>query len=212
VVAGLAVGAPGCGGAHVATTQAELGLQRQELAAVSRALAASESAVGREVAATKAAWPLVDNGLPAETRALAGPVSAAAASAARVPLPALFGEAPAASLTGPASGLAGLFRTYSGLSTRGWQMIAASAGQIRNGSPAGARFARENVALYIESVYDAHFALAQIGKQLSRAYTMLGGPAAFDGSLSQAEVNALGEAYSEAADRLHPHAGVRLGS
>jgi hypothetical protein len=211
-VAGLALDATGCGGSHVATTPAELGLQRQELAAVSRALAVSERAVSREVAATKAAWPLVDNGLPAETRALAGPVSAAAASAARVPLPALFGEAPAASLTGPASGLAGLFRTYSGLTARGWQMIAASIGQIRDGSPAGARFARENVALYIESVYDAHFALAQIGKQLGRGYTMLGGPAAFGRSLSQGEVNALGEAYSEAADRLHPHAGVRLGS
>jgi hypothetical protein len=196
----------------VATTPAELRLQRQELAAVSRALAASESAVSREVAATNAAWPLIDNGLPAETRALVGPVGAAAASAARVPLPALFGEAPAASLTGPASGLAGLFRTYAGLTMRGWQMIAASIGQIRNGSAAGARFARENVALYIESVYDAHFALAQVGKQLGHAYSMLGGPVAFGRSLSQAEVNALGEAYSEAADRLHPHAGVRLGS
>ena len=31
---------------------------------------------------------------------------------------------------------------------------------------AAARFARANVALYIESVYDAHFTLAQIGKRL----------------------------------------------
>jgi hypothetical protein len=206
------VGATGCGTSHVATTPAELRLQRQELAAVSRALAASRATVGREVAATKAAWPLIANGLPPDTRAPAGPASAAAASAARVPLPALFGEAPAASLTGPASGLAGLFRTYSGLSKRGWQMIAASIEQIQHGSPASARFARENVALYIESVYDAHFVLGQTGKQLSRAYKMLGGPAAFGRSLSQAEVNALGEAYSEARDRLHPHAGVRLGS
>jgi hypothetical protein len=206
------VGSTSCGTAHVATTPAELSLQRQELATVSRALAASEASVGREVAATKAAWPLIANGLPPETRALVGPVGAAAASAARVPLPALFGEAPAASLTGPASGLAGLFRTYSGLSKHGWQMIAASIEQIQHGSPASARFARENVALYIESVYDAHFALGQAGKQLSRAYRMLGGAPGFGRSLSQAEVNALGEAYSEASDRLYPHVGVRLGS
>jgi hypothetical protein len=91
-------------------------------------------------------------------------------------------------------------------------MIAASIGQIQSGSPASARFARENIALYIESVYDAHFALAQIGKQLDRAYTMLGGPAAFGPSLPAAEVSALARSYSEAADRLHPHTGVRLGS
>jgi len=179
---------------------------------VSRALRASEGPAGQEVAATKAAWPLIANGLPADTRAIVPPIAAASASAARVPLPALFGEAPAASLTGPASGLAGLFRTYAGLTTRGWELIGASIEQIQKGSPTGARFARENVALYIESVYDAHFALAQIGKQLTSAYKKLGGPAAFGSSLSQAEVNALAEAYSEASDRLHPHTGVRLGS
>jgi hypothetical protein len=41
---------------------------------------------------------------------------------------------------------------------------------------------------------------------------MLGGQAAFGTSLSPAEVHALANAYSEAADRLHPHVGVRLGS
>jgi hypothetical protein len=206
------VTAAGCGGGHEETTPAALSLQRRDLAAVSRALTASEGSAGREVAATKAAWPLIANGLPADTRALSGPAAAAAASAERVPLPALFREATAASLTGPASGLAGLFRTYTGLTTRGWQLIGASIEQIQKGSPTSARFARENVALYIESVYDAHFALAQIGKQLTHAYTMLGGPAAFVGSLSQAEVNALAQAYSEASDRLHPHTGVSLGS
>jgi hypothetical protein len=94
-VGGLVVSAAGCGTGHVATTPAALRLERQELAAVCRALMSSESMVGREVAATKAAWPLIANGLPAETRALVGPISAAAAGAARVPLPALFGEAPA---------------------------------------------------------------------------------------------------------------------
>ena len=68
--------------------------------------------------------------------------------------------------------------------------------QIEHGSPAGARFARENVALYIESVYDGHFDLAQIGKQLSDGYRELGGPAAFGRALTQAEVDALARVYS----------------
>jgi hypothetical protein len=202
----------GCGATHVATSPLALGLQRQDLTAVSRALSESQDPAAREVAATRTAWPLVANGLPADTRPLVRPTATAAESAARVRLPALFEEAPAASLAGPASGLAGLFRTYEGLATRGWQQIDAAIAQIEHGSPAAARFARENSPLYIDSVYDAHFALAQIGKQLSRAYTMLGGAPAFGRTLTQAEVNALAEAYSEAADRLHPHAGVRLGS
>jgi hypothetical protein len=208
----LAVTVAGCGASHVATSPLALTLQRQDLAAVSRALRESEGPAAREVAATRAAWPLVANGLPADTRALAPPVAVAAASAARVKLPHLFEEAPAASLTGPASGLAGLFRTYQGLATRAWTQIAAAIAEIERGSPAAARFARENSPLYIESVYDAHFALAQIGKQLPRAYTMLGGSAAFGRTVTQAEVKALAAAYSEASDRLHPHAGVRLGS
>jgi hypothetical protein len=164
------------------------------------------------VAATRVAWPFIANGLPADTRALRRPVAVATASARGIRLPALFAEATAASLTGPASGLAGLFRTYSGLTTRSWEQINAALAEIDHGSPAAARFARENSPLYIESIYDAHFALGQIGKQLSHAYTMLGGPAAFGTALTQTEVNALAEAYSEAADRLHPHSAVRLGS
>jgi hypothetical protein len=189
-----------------------LTLQRHDLAAVSRALKQAEGPAAHEVATTRTAWPLVANGLPGDTRALVRPVAAAAASAAKLKLPTVFEEAPAASLTGPASGLAGLFRTYQGLAKRGWQQIGAAIAEIERGSPAAARFARENSPLYIESVYDAHFALAQTGKQLSRAYTMLGGAPAFGRTLTRAEVNALAEAYSEAADRLHPHAGVRLGS
>jgi hypothetical protein len=196
----------------VATSPRALTLQRQDLVAVSRALRESESPAAHELAATRRAWPLVANGLPADPRALVRPVAAATASAARVKLPALFEEAPAASLTGPGSGLAGLFRTYAGLATRGWQQVGAAVAQIDHGTPAAARFARENSPLYIESIYDAHFSLAQIGKQLARAYTMLGGAAVFGGSLTQAEVNALAEAYSEAAYRLYPHPGVRLGS
>ena len=91
-------------------------------------------------------------------------------------------------------------------------MIGAAIEQIKHGSRAGARFARANVALYIESVYDAHFSLAQIGKQLVKGYKELGGEAAFGASLTQAEIDGLAATYSEATDRLYPHVGVRLGS
>jgi hypothetical protein len=77
---------------------------------------------------------------------------------------------------------------------------------------AAARFARANVDLYIESVYDGHFELAQISEKLHKAYQNLGGPSAFGESLTPAEVNAVAAAYSEAAARLRPHVGVRLGS
>ena len=122
----------------------------------------------REVPATKAAWPLIVDGLPADTPRLPGtPICALrpnAPSALRLPSP--FEEHQAASLTGPAPPLAGLFRSYYGLTGRGWQLIGAAIEQIEHGPRAAARFARANVALYIESVYDAHFSLAQIGKQL----------------------------------------------
>jgi hypothetical protein len=68
------------------------------------------------------------------------------------------------------------------------------------------------VALYIESIYDAHFGLAQIGKQIPIDYRRVGGAGAFGASLTPAEVGALATSYSEASDRLSPHARVRLGS
>jgi hypothetical protein len=202
--------------ASTTATPAELRLQREDLVAVSRALRGVESPIAGEVAAAKRAWPLVANGLPATgTPALArarAPIAAAAASAAMIKTPVLLGEAQAISLTGPSAQLAGLFRTYTGLATRGWTLTGAAIDQIEHGSPASARFARENVALYIESVYDGHFDLAQTGKKLTDGYRALGGPSAFGSALTQAEVDALAGAYSEATIRLHPHAGVRLGS
>lgn len=203
----------GCGGPH--RSQAELRLEREDLVAVSRALKTTEAPVAAELAAAKRAWPLVVNGLPSEAGALArahAPIAAARMSAAKVPLPPLTSEARAVSLTGPGSPLAGLFRTYLGLSTRGWTLIEAAIDQIEHGSPADARFARENVGLYIESVYDGHFDLAQVGKHLTDGYRKLGGEAAFGSALTQAEVGQLASAYSEATARLHPHVGIRLGS
>lgn len=212
LLSGAAVALGACGGGSTVTPAVQR-LEREDLIAVSRALRGPAGAANREVASSRAAWPLVANGLPADTRALPRPqLQAATEGAARMPLPPLFQEAREAELTGPAAGLAGDFRSYVVLSTRGWQMIGDAIDQIEHGSPPAARFARANVTLYIESVYDGHFALAQIGRQLLAGYQKLGGPAAFGGALTQQEVDALAATYSEANDRLHPHVGVRLGS
>ena len=212
MLSGAAIAAAGCGSAKTATPTA-LRLEREDLLAVCHALSGAAPSVAREVATTKAAWPLVVNGLPADTTTISRPaIKAAAERAAALTVPGLFEERQAAALTGPGSGLAGLFRTFSGLATRGWLMIGAAVEEIEHGTPAAVRFARANVALYIESVYDAHFSLAQIGKQLVAGYHKLGGTSAFGASLTQAEVDDLARTYSEATDRLHPHVGVRLGS
>jgi hypothetical protein len=208
----LLIAAGGCGAGQTASS-AGLRLQREDLLAVSHALQRLEGPVAGETAATKAAWPLVANGLPRDTRTIARrPIRAAAETSSKLAVPALFAEAQAVTLTGPAAALAGLFRSYSALASRGWQLVGAAIDQIEHGSPRAARFARANVALYIESVYDAHFNLAQIGKSLVSAYRKLGGASGFGRALTQAEVDALARAYSEEADRLHPHVGVRLGS
>lgn len=208
---GAAVALAGCGSAR-SSTPAATRLEREDFAAVSRTLASTRANVDREVAATKQAWPLVADGLPRTPSPVAlGEIAHARELAQRLRLPAIFGEAQAATLTGPASHLAGLFRSFTGLSTRGWQQIDAAALQSERGSSA-ARFARANVALYIESVYDGHFGLAQLGKQVRAGYEQLGGAAAFGSSLTDAEVKQLERSYSEANDRLHPHVGVRLGS
>jgi hypothetical protein len=181
---------------------------------VSRALAGLQAPVAREVAATKAAWPLIANGLPMRIALVSRSpqVRLAASSAVHLPLPTPFGEAQARKLTGPAAQLAGIFRSYALLSGKGWQMLSAAFAQVETASPTSARFARTNAPLYIESVYDGHFALAQIGKKLLAGYEKLGGPGAFGPALPRGAVDALARTYSEGADRLHPHAGVRLGS
>lgn len=212
IAGGAALALGGCG-SNEAPTPAATHLEREDFAAVSHALGGLTVAVEREVKATKAAWPLVANGLPASPGATdQARIRTATRSAHQLPLPAVFGEARAASLTGPAAHLAGLFRSFRGLAARGWQLIEAALEQSARGPSPATRFARANVALYIESVYDGHFSLAQIGKQLSEGYAELGGPAAFGATLTEAEVDRLALAFSEASDRLHPHVGVRLGS
>ncbi len=179
---------------------------------VSRALESVEHPVSAELAAGRRAWPPVANGLPASPQSIRGPVALAATVASRVTTPELLGEAQAGSVTGPGSQIVSLFRNYDGLSTRGWRMILAAIDRIESGTPAAARFARENVALYVESVYDGHFDLSQIAENLRKGYRKLGGGAAFGASLTPSEVDSLADVYSEEAARLHPHPGVRLGS
>lgn len=210
----LAVTMAACNGKSKLTTPAALKLQREDLIAVSHALKEVQAPIAREVAATKAAWPLIASGLPAEitTVSRSAQAQAATASAARLRLPALLGETQARTLTGPASQISGLVRSYALLSARGWKLLDAAFAQVESASPANAHFARKNAPLYIESIYDAHFTLAQIGKKLLAGYEKLGGASDFGNALTQAEVNSLAGAYSEASDRLHPHVGVRLGS
>jgi hypothetical protein len=209
----VAVALASCGGSATSkqTTPAASKLQREDLAAAGKALAQSQTAVAAEVVVTRAAWAPIADGSTARLGAVSSSPSALA-KVTQLPVPALFGEVQSRTLTGPASQIAGLFRTSALLSTRGWKMLIASSQAIASGSPAAARFARENVALYIESIYDGHFALAQIGKKLLAGYEKLGGASGFGSSLTRSEIDALTQAYSEPRIRLYPHVRVRIGS
>jgi hypothetical protein len=211
LASGAALSIAGCG-SGTQTTPSGLRLQREDLIATAQALGQAQGEVAREVAATKSAWPLVANGLPAE---IATEDEAKIATATRLALalklPGVLGEHLSEGLTGAGASLAGTFRSFAELSGRGWQMIQASYLASRSDTSA-ASFDRANVALYIESVYDAHFGLAQIGKKLLAGYEKLGGPAVFGSTLPRAEVERLARGYSEASCRLHPHTGVKLGS
>jgi hypothetical protein len=212
VLSGAALAVAGCGASKPPRPQA-LALERADLVVVARVLASEEPAIRREVAATKAAWPLVIDGLPAHTSTITAlAIRTAVARATALTLPAIFGESEAGAITGPGSGIGSTYRAFSILAGRGWRMIGADAEAVDHGSPSAARFARANVGLYVESVYDAHYGLGQIGKRLLAGYKALGGATAFGPALTQAEANALASAYSQASDQLRPHARVRLGS
>lgn len=210
---GAALLAGSCGSAGSDASSAGLRLQREDLVAVVRALQQAQPEAAAETAATKVAWQHVANGLPQALGAV--PLEAVARARARavsLKLPELFGELKARGLTGPGSALAGDYRSYVRLASAGWRQIEFAIERMRSGAQPAASFAGANVALYIESVYDAHFTLAQMGKQVKAGYAKLGGPAGFAHALTEGEVSALARAYSEATYRLHPHVGVRLGS
>ena len=202
----------GCGAGSVTSPAAE-GLQREDLVAVSHGLRQAEGSLQREMNAARIAWPLVANGLPASiAQATRSRVATASRMASAIVVPSLMSEAQARELTGPAAGIAGLYRTFSKLAERGWTLIGVAIANIDTGTPAAERFARANVALYIDAIYDGHFDAALIGKSLRAGYHKLGGVKAFGGTLTQAEVDALARAYSPSTEQLHPHAGVKLGS
>jgi hypothetical protein len=202
----------GCGAGSVTSPAAE-SLQRKDLMAMSHSLRQAEGSLQREMNAARIAWPLVANGLPASiAQATRSRVAAAGGTARAIVLPPLMSETQARELTGPAAGIAGLYRTFSKLAERGWTLIGAAIANIDTGTPAAERFARANVALYIDAIYDGHFDAALIGKSLRVGYHKLGGEKAFGATLTQAEVDALARAYSPATEQLHPHAGVKLGS
>ena len=212
-VAGADAVLAGCGSTNRARSPVEAGLEREDLVAVSRDLRQAESSLQREMAATRIAWPLVANGLPTSIPpATQSKVAAAGAAATTILVPAPVSEAQARELTGPAAGIASLFGPFRKLVERGWTLIGAAIDEIDSGSPAAARFARENVALYIDSVYDGHFDAGLIGKSLLTGYRKLGGEKAFGATLPQAEVDALARAYSLVTERLQPHPGAKLGS
>lgn len=213
-VAGVGAVLIGCGGTSGnAANPTVARLQREDLVAVSRSLRQAEGSAQQEMAAAKSAWSRVANGLPASIPpATRTAISTASRAARAIVVPPLMGEEQARSLTGPAAGIAGLFRPFTGLTERGWTLTGAAADEITGGTPATARFARENVALYIDSVYDGHFDASLIGKRLLEGYSSLGGQTAFSGMLSEAEVQALARVYSPAGEQLHPHPGVKLGS
>lgn len=158
----------------------------------------------REVAASRGAWPLIAGGLPqALPGTLQHAVGAASTSAKALLEPSFMANA--SQLTGPAAGIAGLYESYERLAEQGWRLIEASVGALARGTPAVASFERGNSSLYIDAIYDGHFNLSLVGKDLTSAYEQLGGAQAFAAALTQSEIDALAVAYSIPAVRLEPH-------
>lgn len=185
---------------------AVLRIERADLVLVARALSRLEAPVHAEVAAARSAWPAVVGGLPSNpSRATRLAIATANAHAHAVALPRFFDVE--GNLTGPAAGLGALLKAYTRLTQRGWRVTAAAsrADAHERQSPAAASFLRANSGLYIYSVYDGHYDLSLVGKQLESAYRKLGGPQAFGGRLTGEEVQTLVQGYSIAATRLVAH-------
>ncbi|HEV3095336.1 MAG TPA: hypothetical protein VGY30_12610, partial [Solirubrobacteraceae bacterium] len=79
------------------------------------------AAVHREVASSRAVWPRIYNGLPARIGAhVQDGVKAASEVAGDLPAPRFMAQQ--STLTGPASGIAGLYEDYDRLAERGWRL------------------------------------------------------------------------------------------
>ena len=171
---------------------------------VSHGLHAAEQAVQREVSASRVAWPQIAGGLPTTlSPALQNAVAAASANAKALPEPPFLANPRL--LTGPAAGIAGLYESYERLAERGWRLTEATLSAIVGANPAAAGFARQNSSLYIDAIYDGHFDLSLVGKDLTSDFEQLGGSQGFGAALTQSEVGSLAAAYSISAVRLEPH-------
>jgi len=211
-IAGLALG--GCG-SQAQVSQRELELERAELVQVGAELRQLQGAVAREVSASRAVWPSIYDGLPARIPSrLVASVRAASALAGSLPPPRFMSDT--ATITGPASGIASFYEDYDRLAERGWRLTETTVTAIVSGPAAVARFVRSNSSLYIDSIYDGHFYLSQIGKRLLGAYTKLAargehedgaGARAFAARLTAAQVGALAAFYSRPGAQLEPHPG-----
>ncbi len=128
--------------------------------------------MSREVASTKPPGRSSPTACP---RTSAASVRPSIAARRRVPRRSscrlLLQEAQAASLDGPSLADRGRVPRLRPADRARMALIDAAVEQIEHGSPVTARFARENVALYIESVYDAHFTLAQSRQETARPAT-----------------------------------------
>jgi hypothetical protein len=210
----------GCGGGSSASTAnstsasantVELHVERADLVIASRELARAEGSFRDEAAVARRAWPYIAHGLPSRVSPTAKlAVAAAAASVVRMAQPPF--TAKANELTGPASGIAALARSFRGLAQHGWTLVDAAITGVERASPANARFLRANAGLYVGSIYDGHYALAAIGHTLQKAYVKLGGPSAFGATLTQSEIDGLQRAYSPGALRLEPAPPKSLGA
>jgi hypothetical protein len=218
ILLGVSILVAGCGSSSSSHTQSsrELTLERTQFEQVSSQLSALEAAVKREVVASRLAWPSIADGLPqALGNGLRTAVGAANARAGALPEPSFLANA--SKLTGPASGIAGIYENYEQLAQRGWNLTEAAVQTIASATaPTGsmparahtatqANFERANSPLYIDAIYDGHFDLSLLGKSLVSGYEKLGGPRAFGPALTQSQVNALAGAYSIPGVRLAPH-------
>lgn len=202
LVLGLAIVGCGSSGRHL--TSAELKLQRAQLVLVNDGLRSAQQGVERELNASRAAWPAIAKGLPPSfPEPLRHAIASASISAGTLPKPPFLVSA--SRLTGPAAGLAGLYEAFARLSERGWRLTEATIGTIVGGPSSAGSFARANSSLYIDAIYDAHFDLSLVGKDLAYAYKQLGGSRAFGEKLTQDDIDELTRAYSIAGVRLTPH-------
>lgn len=203
LLAGLLAGGliSGCG-SHV--SRRELRLERAQFVQVAGELREVESAVHGEVRTARAAYPSLAAGIPSRVGpSLSAAVDRASATAGALPAPPFLAKT--RQLTGPASGIAGLYEDYERLAERGWRLTETTVSGIASGGPRVASFVRANSSLYIDCIYDAHFDLSSIAKHLTDGYAKLGGPAGFGPALTPSQLEALAAAYSIPAVRLQPH-------